>query len=313
MALTNPVFSANQRIRNAAENAPPMRRGESDEEAVRILQNALLAVHAGTFRRSIRRDGSLDGDYGSETVATVSRFQERVGLAREGRGDGIAGRLTISQLDTASAAAPPAQASLTPAPIVTPNPETPETLGPSSVQIPSAADLRREYGRFREIRGKPCGQGGISNQCAIRMSVALMRCDIGFFFDRSAIEYTHSATNRSCGTGVEHNASASRLMGYLKTIWTFHKYSKTGSGGLSATQIQTAVSGRSGIIYFEDCFRRSNNTAGDHIDYWDGEHTMNDLLAYNAQGEWSPGDGRSSDRWFRNSPRNIWFLPVRGG
>jgi hypothetical protein len=177
-----------------------------------------------------------------------------------------------------------------------------------------ASDLHREYGRFRDVGGKPCGQQSISNQCAIRMSVALMRCDIGFFFDRSVIEYTHSATSSRCGTGVEHNASASRLFNYLKTLWTFHKYSKVGSERMSADQILTAVTSKPGIIYFEDCFTRGNSDrkVGDHIDFWDGQYVMNDRLNYNGPGEQELGDVRRS-RWFRNSQRHVWFLPITGG
>ena len=85
MALTNPILASNIRLQNAAQNAPPMRRGEQDHTAVAILQNALLAVKAGTFRRSLLADGSLDGDYGNETVAAVARFQEKSGLVVGGR------------------------------------------------------------------------------------------------------------------------------------------------------------------------------------------------------------------------------------
>jgi peptidoglycan hydrolase-like protein with peptidoglycan-binding domain len=309
MPLTNPLFLGNARIRNAAENSPPMRRGERDGEAVRILQNALIGVGAATMRRSIRSDGILDGDYGGETVAGVGRFQAMTGQADEGRnGDGIAGRLTWQALDE-RAPKEPVSVSVTPTPVVTPRAETAETLGPGAIQLPSASVLLREYRRFREVQGLPCGQD-VTNQCAVRMSVALMRADIGFYFDRTRIRYTHSASNRRCGTGAAHNASASRLIGYLRGVWTFQRYSKRGSGGLSADQIERTLSGRAGIIYFEDCFRRTDGTAGDHIDFWDGSRVMNDRLNYNGPGERDAGDGPSSSRWFRNIPRELWFLAV---
>ena len=122
MPLTNPLFRDNGRIRNAAENAPPMRRGERDTEAVRILQNALMAVNAATMRRSIRSDGTLDGDYGGETVAAVARFQAMAGQAEDGgSGDGIAGRMTWLALDE-RAPHEPVPVSVTPTPVVTPQP-----------------------------------------------------------------------------------------------------------------------------------------------------------------------------------------------
>ena len=307
MPLTNPLFRDNPRIRNAAENAPAMRRGERDREAVRILQNALIGVGAATMRRSIRSDGTLDGDYGSETVSGVARFQASVGQAEEGgTGDGIAGRLTWEALDT-RAPHTPVPVSITSGPQVTPHSETKQTLGPGSIQVPTASVLLREYRRFRDVQGLPCGQG-ITNQCAVRMSVALMRSDIGFFFDRSRIRYTHTASNRRCGTGVAHNTSASRLIGYLRGIWTFQRYTKSGSQ--TAEQIERALSGRPGIIYFEDCFERADGSAGDHIDFWDGSRVMNDRLDYNGPGERAAGDGPSSGRWFRNIRRNLWFLAI---
>lgn len=309
MPLTNPQFRDNARIRDAAENAPPMRRGEGNTEAVRILQNALIAVNAATMRRSIRPDGTLDGDYGGETVAGVARFQAMAGQAEEGRqGDGVAGRLTWRALDE-RAPHEPVPVSVTAAPNVTPRAETTETLGPGAIRPPTAAVLLREYRRFREVNGMPCGQD-ITNQCAIRMSVALMRSDIGFHFDRTRIRYTHSASNRRCGTGAAHNASASRLIDYLRGIWTFQRYSKAGSNAMTADQIQRAISGRPGIIYFEDCFERSDGSAGDHIDFWDGSRVMNDRLNYNGPGEREAGEGPSSDRWFRNIRRELLFLAI---
>lgn len=308
MPLTNPLFRDNMRIRNASENAPPMRRGERDTEAVRILQNALIAVNAATMRRSVRSDGTLDGDYGGETVAAVSRFQEMQGQADDGRGDGIAGRLTWQALDR-EAPHQPVPVSITPAPVVTPRAENAQTLGPGSLRLPSAAVLLREYRRFREVNGLPCGQG-ITNQCAIRMSVALMRSDIGFHFDRTRIRYTHTASNRRCGTGVAHNASASRLIGYLRGLWNFQRYSKAGTNALTAVQIERALAGRPGIIYFEDCFQRSDGSAGDHIDFWDGSRVMNDRLDYNGPGEREPGEGPTSSRWFRNIRRELLFLQI---
>lgn len=309
MPLTNQLFQNNARIRAASENAPPMRRGERDADAVRILQNALIGVGAATMRRSIRPDGTLDGDYGGETVSAVARFQAMAGQAEDGgTGDGIAGRLTWLALDE-RAPHEPVPVSVTPTPVVTPRAETAETLGPGAIQIPTATALLREYRRFRDVQGLPCGQD-ITNQCAVRMSVALMRADIGFYFDRTRIRYTHSASNRRCGTGAAHNASASRLIEYLRGIWTFERFRKTGGNAMTAEQIERTISGRPGIIYFEDCFRRNDGSAGDHIDFWDGSRVMNDRLNYNGPGERDAGDGPSSSRWFRNIPRQLWFLAI---
>ncbi len=314
MRLTNPLFAGNTRLENASENAPPMRRGEPDQEAVRLIQRALIANGAATMRRSIRADGSLDGDYGGETFRGVQRFQEMNGMTSGGRsGDGVVGRLTMRKLDEVTPNVP-ASTNLTPAaPQPTPPAETPSTTGPARTatgapQIPSADALLREYRRFRDVRGKPC-QRDITNQCAIRMSVALMRCDIGFHFEGD-IEYTHRGGG-SCGVEVPHNAGAQRLFDHLKTFWTFTRYRK-GRNGMTADEIHNAVRGRPGIIFFKDCFTRSGSTrkVGDHIDYWDGSHTMNDLLNYNGPGERAADAGVNWGRWFTMSERDVYFLPV---
>lgn len=317
MTLSNPDFAANARIRNAAENAPPMRRGEADAEAVRILQSALVRVGAATLRRSRAADGTLDGDYGGETVRAVQRFQQMMGLTgTDGRGDGIAGRTTWRALDRVTTGAEPVPAAPPPAPAnpATPPAETPATVrATSTVSLPAASRMLAEYRRFRDVAGKPC-QRGITNQCAIRMSVALMRCDIGFHFDNPRLQYTHRGGG-SCGVDQPHNAGAQRLFDHLRTIWTFTKYDKRGSTPFTALQIYAAVTGRPGIIFFKNCFTRAGSTekVGDHIDYWDGAHTMNDLLDYHGPGERDPGEARNWHHFFEKSEREVWFCPIALG
>lgn len=309
MTLTNPLFAGNARLNAAANNAPAMRRGESDETAVRLIQNALIGCGAATMRQSIRPDGTLDGDYGGETVRGVQRFQSMHGLVGEGRtGDGVVGRDTMQKLDEV-APRQPAQTNLTPGPTVTPPAETPTTArATGTVSLPTSAQMLEQYRRFRDVRGKPC-QRDITNQCAIRMSVALMRCDIGFHFE-GRIEYTHRGGG-SCGVETPHNAGAQRLFDHMRTFWSFTDYRK-GRNGLTADEIHQRVSGRPGIVFFKDCFTRAGSTkkVGDHIDYWDGSHTMNDLLNYNGPGERAADAGVDWGRWFEMSARDVYFLPL---
>ena len=87
----------------------------------------------------------------------------------------------------------------------------------------------------------------------------------------------------------------------------------TGRKGVTpelAAQIEQAITGRPGIIYFEDYFQRTDGSAGDHIDFWDGSRVMNDRLDYNGPGEREPGEGPSSSRWFRNIRRELLFLQI---
>jgi hypothetical protein len=248
MRLNHPLFAGIARLECAADNAPPLRRGEPDGDAVRRIQQALIACDAATMRRSIRADGTLDGDFGSETFRGVQRFQEMHGLVGTGcRGDGIVGRNTMRTLDEATPDEP-VVTNLTPGrDRPTPPAETPSTTHTTGrVSLPSPAAILREYRRFRGVHGRPC-QRPITNQCALRMSVALMRLDIGFHFEGS-IEYTHRGGG-SCGVEVPHNAGAQRLFDHMQTFWNFTRYRK-GRNGMTANEIYRAVSGRSGVIFF---------------------------------------------------------------
>ena len=92
MALTSQRMANNRRLQAAAENSPPMRKGETGE-AVQILQQAL--IQTGFPMPVSTQAGSPDGIFGNETVNTVYRFQAREGLQR----DGIAGHDTLHRLD----------------------------------------------------------------------------------------------------------------------------------------------------------------------------------------------------------------------
>lgn len=94
MALNSPRFSRDARLKQAAENHPPLRQGEQGE-AVAIVQQALIDLQFA-MPGSTRNGRSLpDGIYGPETARVVARFQARSGLAA----DGIIGRQTLRKLD----------------------------------------------------------------------------------------------------------------------------------------------------------------------------------------------------------------------
>lgn len=94
MSLTSPRFISNQQLQRASENRPPLRRGSSGG-GVRLLQQAL--IDSGfPLPVSTRRHNSPDGIYGQETFEKIKAYQRRhtIGL------DGIAGRQTLSQMDS---------------------------------------------------------------------------------------------------------------------------------------------------------------------------------------------------------------------
>ena len=82
-------FASNDRIRRAADNAPPMKRGESDRVAVTILQEALIAAGFAI------PDGAT-GFYGSQTADAVRKVETTHGLMVD---PGDAGHQVITKLD----------------------------------------------------------------------------------------------------------------------------------------------------------------------------------------------------------------------
>lgn len=147
----------------------------------------------------------------------------------------------------------------------------------------------------------PCTRTGslrVSNQCAVRMSVALSRnmgTDVLGAFRRGGV---HGP--RCCaGTGAEkvrHITSAENLFTYLRRTLNFPFVRISGANDTNS---------RPGIIYFENCFHRSRDRRrgitekrGDHIDYWNGSAYFNAVTGNNA----APADldlfDRASAVWF---------------
>ena len=92
MVLVCPRFRNHERLQSAAQNAPPLRQGETSE-GVAILQQAL--VDLGNPMPRSEKDDDFDGIYGPETTATVRRYQQDRALVP----DGVAGRQTLTSMD----------------------------------------------------------------------------------------------------------------------------------------------------------------------------------------------------------------------
>ncbi len=313
--LNSRLFAGNARLSRAAENAPAMRRGERDTDAVRLVQQALQDLGVAAMRRSRMADGMMDGDYAGETFHAVQKFQEDNGLTTSGRaGDGIAGQNTIGLLDDMAAARNLAPRTAAVAAAAPPPTETPSTLPLIAPRIPSAARLRQEYDRFVDCRGKPCQQGGhagtgISNQCAIRMSIALGRCDIGFHMRAAPGVHliVHRAGHRACGGHIEvaHDARAQRVFDHLRSFWHFTTYRITREQ--TGASVYNQLVKKKGIVFFDDIGQSSATAGGDHIDYFDGTRIMNDELNYAAPGE---PRGRDPNTTFVATRTAIHFLEI---
>lgn len=96
MPLTSPRFAGNARLQSAADNKPPLKKGEPKGRAVELVQQALVDL---SYKMPISfKGGKPDGIYGDETTRVVRQFQIDQGFAPDGW-DGRAGRDTLTRLD----------------------------------------------------------------------------------------------------------------------------------------------------------------------------------------------------------------------
>ncbi|MBI3863464.1 MAG: peptidoglycan-binding protein [Planctomycetia bacterium] len=93
MPLTSPRFAGNQRLQEAARNAPPL-SGRDCGTPVRLVQQALMDL-GYSMPISNKKHGSPDGIYGQETKKTVHSFQQKYHLQI----DGITGKQVMTKLD----------------------------------------------------------------------------------------------------------------------------------------------------------------------------------------------------------------------
>lgn len=92
MSLVSPRFVSIPRLQKAAENNPPLRKGEIGD-GVKAVQQAL--VDLGYKMPVSLKLGVPDGIYGSETWSTVYTYQMHQGIGK----DGITGHDTLERLD----------------------------------------------------------------------------------------------------------------------------------------------------------------------------------------------------------------------
>ncbi|MGA7980001.1 MAG: papain-like cysteine protease family protein [Chromatiaceae bacterium] len=94
MALTSPRFRWSSRLQKAEQNNPAMRYGEHSH-AVRIIQQSMIDLGIDPMVLSVRKYGTPDGIYGSETRGAVRKYQTGKHLVH----DGVVGQKTMRALD----------------------------------------------------------------------------------------------------------------------------------------------------------------------------------------------------------------------
>lgn len=170
-----------------------------------------------------------------------------------------------------------------------------------STAKPSASALHGAYLRYFLDRS-PCGDDRINNQCAVRMSVALVRCGFTIrnedFEDPRRIHRGRSA----CNLSEDHVCGAHELEQALVGLWGEGEIFRGPSGAPIAAAM---IRGRWGILYFNNCFTRrgSSRASGDHIDLWNGTNYMNQLYGIGAG-----GDATARDSLFDRSGNSGYYI-----
>ena len=158
--------------------------------------------------------------------------------------------------------------------------------------------------------------GTHGNHCAVRMSIALVRSGsitFDYFGSNSdhrsnrghsdRVHHRGTSGSNSCGLDLPHVPGASELAHHIRAIWgtTCQVFRDTSLASASMT-------GRHGIVYFENCFHRSTDprgvNRGDHIDLWDGTEFWNIKLGKSA------GGGLNSDAPLFDRASQVWFIPL---
>ena len=172
-----------------------------------------------------------------------------------------------------------------------------EILVPHIVHFPLYQNLETAY---QDYRGNPQPAGSYpTNQCAVRMSVALGRCGFSLygFADRTRIK-------RKPDIPVPYVLGAEELAKYLAERIAFRQLFRKDLKSLPTTRL----GGRKGIIYFSNCFKRKpedTKKKGDHIDLWNGRYYYNQVNKLPAGAE----DPQSSGDLFKLADE-VWFFEL---
>jgi hypothetical protein len=144
----------------------------------------------------------------------------------------------------------------------------------------------------------PCKHDNIPNQCAVRLSLAMVRC--GFSLELFEPQSRIHQGRESCQLDDAHVVGADEFQRYLITVW---ETGLKGKGG----EIKEAIQGKPGIVYFDNCFKRAGESArrGDHIDLWTGEKFYNQIIYLKAGGDATP----KSDLFARADFVRFFWLP----
>jgi hypothetical protein len=323
MTLVHSLFATNSRLQRAANNSPPLRRGDSGD-AVALIQQALVSL-GQSLPLSTQPDGSMDGDFAGETVRALKAFQRAETLVDDhGSHDGVAGSRTLHRMDARLIAAGSAAR---PTVLATPAGPVPQLEDPAQV-VPIRFQINRVTGAalfaaYQDMADSPngslqCrrGRGGaggtlVGNQCAVRLSLALADCRAGFDFSQGgAVANLHSG-HRNCGGIAPHITGSFEMATYLNSIpgFNFTIHRKERNDRTAGRAVYDGCAGSHGIVFFHhlDAPTPGSGSAGNHIDYVRQGICMNEHFDFAARGE--PGQ---TERYFRQCA-DVWFFTIPSG
>jgi peptidoglycan hydrolase-like protein with peptidoglycan-binding domain len=103
MALNSAILSGNARLEQAANGGPSVKKRppDDDEDAVRRIQNALVAL-GFPLPKSFPNGptGAPDGKFGDETAGAVKKFQQKVFPNTPSEWDSRVGAKTLAEMDS---------------------------------------------------------------------------------------------------------------------------------------------------------------------------------------------------------------------
>src|SRR3954463_6617804 len=152
-----------------------------------------------------------------------------------------------------------------------------EVFIPACVERPQYQYLMRAYEDYR-ANSRPCMRGA-TNQCAVRMSIALGRSGFGLeSFPRR--ERVHSGSGNCQTNGIKHVLGANELANWLRDTLADPTVIRPAAGQRGCAAAAQQLRGLQGIVYFNNCFAREAGgpQVGDHIDLFTGSQYYNQII-----------------------------------
>jgi len=179
----------------------------------------------------------------------------------------------------------------------------------SCVRRPSFSLLESAFKAYGGPNGdidadkSPCKDKIATNQCAVRLSIALVRC--GFGMEGFPVRHRVHSGRSNCGNIPlpDHVLGAQELERFLRNALGVSREFRKEDDNFNNAYTELNRNSLKGIIYFNDIFLRQDGSAGDHIDLFNGTICGNEWLKITPGG----GTGFGTRSFFRRANRISFF------